>query len=163
LAKINCNMRASVVKRWRICLLIEEMQETHVPSLVRKIPWSRKWQPSSTLAWKIPCPEEPGVLQSMGLQRVGYDWAQHNQYVLSLQIWDIFVQQTQKQIELSSITSYLGTWSLFFVNLAWLSTPIIKYNKRLSGLKKKKIWLWFNQQICLEPLIQTNSPFFCGA
>ena len=29
---------------------------------------------SSTLAWKIPWTEEPGRLQSMELQRVGYGW-----------------------------------------------------------------------------------------
>ena len=29
---------------------------------------------SSTLAWKIPWMEEPGRLQSMGSQRVRYDW-----------------------------------------------------------------------------------------
>ena len=29
---------------------------------------------SSTLAWEIPWTEEPGGLQSMGLQRVGHDW-----------------------------------------------------------------------------------------
>ena len=29
---------------------------------------------SSTLAWKIPCMEEPGGLQSRGLRRVGHDW-----------------------------------------------------------------------------------------
>ena len=28
---------------------------------------------SSTIAWKIPWAEEPGRLQSMGLQRVGHD------------------------------------------------------------------------------------------
>ena len=28
---------------------------------------------SSFLAWKIPLMEEPGMLQSMGLQRVGHD------------------------------------------------------------------------------------------
>ena len=28
---------------------------------------------SSTLAWKIPWMEEPGMLQSMGSQRVGHD------------------------------------------------------------------------------------------
>ena len=28
---------------------------------------------SSTLAWKIPGTEEPGRLQSMGLQRIGHD------------------------------------------------------------------------------------------
>ena len=30
---------------------------------------------SSTLAWKIPRMEEPGGLQSMGLLRVGHNWA----------------------------------------------------------------------------------------
>ena len=30
---------------------------------------------SSTLAWKIPWMEEPGRLKSMGLLRVGHDWA----------------------------------------------------------------------------------------
>ena len=29
---------------------------------------------SSTLAWKIPWTEEPGRLQSVGLQRVVHDW-----------------------------------------------------------------------------------------
>ena len=28
---------------------------------------------SSVLAWRIPCTEEPGGLQSMGSQRVGHD------------------------------------------------------------------------------------------
>ena len=30
---------------------------------------------SSILAWRIPWTEEPGRLQSMGLQRIGHDWA----------------------------------------------------------------------------------------
>ena len=30
---------------------------------------------SSTLAWRIPWPEEPGRLQSMGSKRVRHDWA----------------------------------------------------------------------------------------
>ena len=34
---------------------------------------------SSTLAWKIPRTEEPGVLQSMGSQRVGHDLADEQQ------------------------------------------------------------------------------------
>ena len=40
---------------------------------IGKIPWSRKWP--STLAWEILWTEEPGGLQSMGLQRAGHDWA----------------------------------------------------------------------------------------
>ena len=31
----------------------------------------------SILAWKIAWTEEPGGLQSMGLQRVGHDWVTH--------------------------------------------------------------------------------------
>ena len=30
---------------------------------------------SSILAWRIPQTEEPGGLQSIGLQRVGHDWS----------------------------------------------------------------------------------------
>ena len=30
---------------------------------------------SSTLSWKVPWTEEPGGLQSMGLLRLGHDWA----------------------------------------------------------------------------------------
>ena len=42
---------------------------------IRKIPWSRKWQPLHYLAWKIPCTEESGGLQSIGSQRVGHYWS----------------------------------------------------------------------------------------
>ena len=38
---------------------------------------------SSTLVWKIPQTEEPGGLQSMGLLRVGHDWAFHFHFSLS--------------------------------------------------------------------------------
>ena len=50
------------------------MQETWVPSLGREDPLEKEMAPhSSTLAWRIPCTEEPGGLQSMGSQRVGQD------------------------------------------------------------------------------------------
>ena len=41
-------------------------------SKLLKITW-RMVPHSSTLVWKIPWTEEPGGLQSMGLQRVGHD------------------------------------------------------------------------------------------
>ena len=45
------------------------MQETQVRSLGREDPLEKKMAiHSSTLAWKIPWMEEPGRLQSMGLQ-----------------------------------------------------------------------------------------------
>ena len=41
---------------------------------VRKIPLEKEMAPhSSILAWKILWAEEPGGLQSMGLQRAGHD------------------------------------------------------------------------------------------
>ena len=49
-------------------------QETWGRSLVQEDPLEKEMATHSrTLAWKIPWMEEPGRLQSMGLQRVGHD------------------------------------------------------------------------------------------
>ena len=54
--------------------ILPEMQETCVQSLGWEDPLEKEMAiHSSTLAWKIPWTEEPGGLQSMGLQRVGHD------------------------------------------------------------------------------------------
>ena len=51
------------------------MWETQVQSLGWEDPLEKEMATdSSILAWKIPWMEEPGGLQSMGLQRVGHDW-----------------------------------------------------------------------------------------
>ena len=64
-------------------------QEMQVDPWVRKIPWRRKWQPtSSTLAWRIPWTEEPGGLQSMVLQTAGHNLAtKQQQYSLQYFKW----------------------------------------------------------------------------
>ena len=50
------------------------MRKTWVRSLGREDPLEKEMAThSSTLAWKTPCMEEPGGLQSMGSQRVGHD------------------------------------------------------------------------------------------
>ena len=50
-------------------------------------PWIKDWKDSlergmathlTILAWNVPWREEPGGLQSMGLQRVGHDWEINN-------------------------------------------------------------------------------------
>ena len=55
----------------------------HLPTMWETRVWSLGWEDpleketathSSTHAWKIPWTEEPDRLQSMGLQRVRYDW-----------------------------------------------------------------------------------------
>ena len=50
------------------------MKETWVQSLGLEDPLQEKMAThSSILAWRIPWTEEPGSLQSMGLQRVRHD------------------------------------------------------------------------------------------
>ena len=49
-------------------------RETQVQSLGQEDPLEKDMAThSSILAWKIPWTEEPGGLQSMGLQRVGHN------------------------------------------------------------------------------------------
>ena len=50
------------------------MRETWVRSLGREDPLEKEMATHSRiLSWRIPWTEEPGGLQSMGLQRVGHD------------------------------------------------------------------------------------------
>ena len=50
------------------------MQETGIQSLDQEDPLEKEMATcSSILAWKIPGTEEPGGLQSMGLQRVRHN------------------------------------------------------------------------------------------
>ena len=50
------------------------MQEMQVQSLGQEDPLEQEMATHSTiLAWRIPWTEEPGGLQSVGLQRVGHD------------------------------------------------------------------------------------------
>ena len=54
---------------------MQEMQENGIWSLGREHPLEEEMAThSSILAWRIPWTEEPGGLQSMGLQRAGHNW-----------------------------------------------------------------------------------------
>ena len=67
-----CMTGTSLVAQTVKCL--PAMQETQVQSLGQEDPLEKAMAThSSTLAWKIPWTEEPGRLQSMGLQRVRQD------------------------------------------------------------------------------------------
>ena len=77
------------------------MQETQVQSLV----WEDLLEKgmaihTSILAWRIPWTEEPGGLQSLGLQRVGHDWAT-NIFTFKLALKQVpkvfFGQETQEK------------------------------------------------------------------
>ena len=75
---------------------------------------------SSTLSWKIPWTEEPGRLQSMGLQRVGHDWA------TSLHIVD-YVRLSFKWMAKSFSYTYINSFSddfFILVNIDWVELPV---------------------------------------
>ena len=68
------------------------MQETRVQSLSWEDPLEKEMAThSSTLAWRIPWSEEPGRLQSMGLQRVGHDWVTSLFSFLCMYVYNICI------------------------------------------------------------------------
>ena len=80
-----------LVRTSRVAQIVKSLlavQETWVWYLGREDQLEKKMAThSSTLAWKIPWMEEPGKLQSMGLQRVRHDWPTslvHSEMVLGL-------------------------------------------------------------------------------
>ena len=58
----------------KICLPVQELQETRVQFLGQEEPLEEETAThSSILACEVPHMEKPGGLQSMGSQRVGHD------------------------------------------------------------------------------------------
>ena len=67
------------------------MWETWVGSLGREDPLGKEMAThSSILAWKISWTQEPGGLQSMGLERVGQDWVT-NTYIVYSDFFSFFL------------------------------------------------------------------------
>ena len=70
-------IRTSQVALWQgNSLSMQETQEMWVQSVGQEDPLEEEMAtPSSILAWKIQCTEEPGGLPSMGSHRVRHDWS----------------------------------------------------------------------------------------
>ena len=67
------------------------MRETQLRSQGREDPLEKELVThSSILTWRIPWMEKPGRLQSMGLQRVGHDWATSLACLQPLSLWTCF-------------------------------------------------------------------------
>ena len=67
---------------WPSAKNLPAMQVMQVRSLGQEDPLEEELVThSSILPWKIPCTEESGGLQSMGSQRVRYDWIQTYTYI----------------------------------------------------------------------------------
>ena len=74
--RIPCNyQRGQVFLVAQVVKNLPAMQETRNQSLCWEDPLEKGMAiHSSILTWRIPWTEEPGGLQSMGLQRVRHDW-----------------------------------------------------------------------------------------
>ena len=75
---INKTLTLAACRLLQVAQMVKNLparQETRVQSLGWEDPLEEEMAThSSSLAWRIPWTEEPGVLQSMGSQRVGHDW-----------------------------------------------------------------------------------------
>ena len=71
---------------------------------------------SSILAWKIPWTEEPGWLQSIGLQRVGHNCATPLSFTLSLVVLGLRCSERA--------FSSCSEWGLLSSYSAWVPTAV---------------------------------------
>ena len=94
----TCLLMAQTVKH------LPTMPETQIQSLVQEDLEKERATHSSILAWKIPWTEEPGGLQSMGLQRVGHDW------VTSLSLFTFILVQFSSVQSLSRVWLFSTPW-----------------------------------------------------
>ena len=99
---------------------------------------------SSTIAWKIPWTEELGRLQSMGLQRVGHDWATS----LSLSLFTQSFNPVNTNIN--------NLWIFFSFTFSFLCIPLSQLR---NNLKTTHISLWKSQ--CLDQLKRVLKTYMC--
>ena len=85
---------------------------------VGKILWKREWQPTPVfLPGESPWTEEPGGLQSTGLQRVRHDWSNwthaHQFNILEWFFFFLYPQSIIFELFLFYYISYLHIYSIF--------------------------------------------------
>ena len=111
-------------------------QETQVWSLGQEDPLEKEMASySSILAWKIPWTEEPGRLQSMGLQRVRHDWVTHFHFLFS---------------SLSLFNEYIFSWTYPPYILTLVPLFLLSFCFTLPKKKKNTSFpnYWFGFQSC---------------
>ena len=132
---LNC-----IILVWRAFLMTQQVknppavQETQVQSLVWEDPLEKEMAThSSTLAWKVPWTEEPGGLQSMGLQRVRHDSVTEHAYIHVL-VWGL-IEYTKPLLLLFLAFLIIFFWLLKIYtrknkqNCATMEMPLCRYKQ----------------------------------
>ena len=137
---------------------MSEPQELRVLSLGQEDPLEEMTTHSSILAWRIPWTEEPGRLQSMGLQRVGHDWARmpcpcHNWYhmacvfagLISLSVMSSsFIHVVANgRISFFFTANNVVLCSLFSASLPALVISCLFNNIHSDRYEVISLWFWF--------------------
>ena len=90
------------------------MWETRVWSLGWEDPLEKEIAThSSTLAWKISWTEEPGSLQSIGLQRVEHDWVTK---LCTLRLWNQNAKENQSHTAIKALSHSPSIICLLFAS-----------------------------------------------
>ena len=71
----------------RLCLQCWRHRRRRLDPCVGKTPQRRKWQPTPVFLPEKSHREKPGRLQSLGLQRVGHDWAHTQCNILMMNVF----------------------------------------------------------------------------
>ena len=130
------------------------MRETWVPSLGWEDPLEKgKATHSSSLAWRIPWTEEPGGLQSIGLQRVRHDWSDlaHTLLVYSCNL-DIITNNAYfdflKCLSLNK-NMYQPTCDMSLVTIIYLFHFIFFCGRRVYLKQQKEPLIIYAHFICI--------------
>ena len=127
-------------------------QNMWVQSLGQEDPLDKEMvRVSSILAWKIPWAEEPGILQSMGSQRIRHDlvtkqqqpldliWPEKSLHIISFRIFckSVFSFRIKQIILFPCSDTLIFYWTITFV--AYFICSFFRFRKTCS-LKLKK-WI----------------------
>ena len=129
---------------------------------VQKISWRRRF--SSSLAWRIPWAEEPGGLQSMGLQRVPRNWGTTT-FTFWVIWWNLTPGQSCVGCESSLCQHILPLSHLETISIirstAWYhrclcsSHPYFIY-QWLQSTRVVMLAIWICQRIALKCLLEVK-------
>ena len=143
--QIEISWEISVSSSVRLVKKLPAMQETQVRSLGGEDPLE-KGMATHSMAWRIPWTEEPGKLQSMGLQRVRHDWATDTSFILpSCPKWaglevsedPLQLQPSQTWSSISLLTRQKCLWlDNLYCSGCWAELSTVCRIQDFAGLQK---------------------------
>ena len=120
---------------------MQETKEMWLPSLGQEDPLKIGTAThSSILAWRIPWTEEPGRLQSMGLQRLRHDWS------------DLGCMHTENEV----YPIYTSLYVPGFMSTCSKNTQLLEDYQSLVELRT------WSGCLCGSPCVWTSAPLICN-